>query len=218
MPPKDTKSVAALSNRSLVFEAFAENEKLTTPEVAQRVNEMAKARELLPLSERTVRRSIESLVELGSLKVHGRQNNAILYGKLSASFADEKERLVNFGGEFLSVEDFLKLVVAPDMHPLQKSPKLAVTSTEIEHQIRRRLAFVIWSAGNPGLNGQLQNVMRELHNALAEYRHAANLLQAFLDSPVWYEQYRDKIGMAMRKVQEKNPELFDLTDAYVKGG
>lgn len=218
MPPKDTKSVAALSNRSLVFEAFAENEKLTTPEVTQRVNEIAKKRDRLPLSERTVRRSIEALVELGSLKVHGRQNNAVLYGKLSASFADEKERLINLSGELLSVEDFLKLVVAPDAHPLQKNPKLAVTSQDIEHHIRRRLAFVIWSAGNPGLNSQLDVVMRELHNVLKEYQHAANLIQTFLNSPVWYEQYRDKIGTAMRKVQEKNPDLFDLTDAYVKGG
>lgn len=213
--PVTSPIVTGLANRSRVFEAFGEGEKLTINEVVERLNEEATPEN--KLSARTVRRSIENLVETGFLKLYGKQNNAMVYGKLSASFVDVDEKIIPFGGQLVSIEDFLKMVVDPDSSPLQKS-KVRVISNEVEHHIRRRLAFVIMSAGNPGMRDRLHKVQRELDNVLNELNYAAGILQGFINTPVWYEQYRDKIAPGLRKVQETDPDLFQLSAEYVKGG
>ena len=85
-----TPSQIALSNQSLTFEVFGDGEKLTIVEATERVNEKLKAKGSLILSEQTVRRAVKSLVQTGFIKEHGRQNNAILYGKLDASWTSSR--------------------------------------------------------------------------------------------------------------------------------
>lgn len=211
------KKKVKLSNQSLVFEIFGDDEKLTVVEISERVNEKLKTEDPNErLSASTIRRAIDSLVQSNFLRTYGRQNNATLYGKLSAAFSEPDQKLINFGGELLSVEDFLRLTSDPSAKPLQL--KFPVVSEQREHDIRRRLAFVIMSAGNLGYNDRLKHVEKELSNLQREFEYIANLLQGFLDGPVWYQQYRDRIGQSVRKVQEKDPDLFQLATEYMKGG
>lgn len=213
--PKQKPVTVALSNQSKVFEAFGENEKLTITEVVARLNENVKPHE--QLSDRTIRRSIEALVKSGFLKPYGKANNAMTYGKLSASFVDTNEKLINFNGELVSIEDFLRLMVDPDSKPLQRG-KNPILSDEVNHTIRRRLAGVVISAGNAGMHEYLQKVQRELFNVLADLNYTTGVLQAFMDSPVWYEQYRDKMAYGMRRVQENDADLIQLAYEYMNGG
>jgi DNA-binding Lrp family transcriptional regulator len=213
-PPKTPVQVG-LSNQSVVYEAFGENEKLTITELSDRLNENSTPE--TKVSDRTIRRSIDSLVKSGFLKPYGKQNNAMLYGKLSASFAETDEKLINFGGQLLTVEEFLREIVEPSNSPLQKT-KLQIVSKEMEHEIRRRLAWAIATAGEPGMQEPLKKVSNELHKIMGEVAFVHDLLQSFLDSPVWYEQYRDKIAYGLRRLQENDPDLYQLTAEYVRGG
>lgn len=197
----------ALSNQSLVYRAFGESEKLTIAEVEER----------LEMSDRTVRRAIKALVVSGHLKTYGMQNNARLYGRISAAYADSKDKLVNFGGELVSIEDFVKAMVSPEEKPLQKG-KTSFVSIEMEHHIRRRMAYVVITAGNAGLLEQLKKVNRELHGVLDNLKHIENILQNFMDSPIWFQQYRDELAFSLRRLQENEPDLFSLAQDYVKGG
>jgi hypothetical protein len=202
----------SLSNQSAVYEKFHDHEKLTITEVTERLNDNAEPSD--KLSDRTIRRAIEQLTKNGHLKTYGKRNNATLYGRLSASYTEPDQKLINFGGDLMTVGEFLHRIVDVGETPLQ-TKKYPVTSKRAEHDIRRRLAFVVWSAGNVGMNAQLQVIMKDLHTFLKEYEHVVNLLKNFLDSPLWYEQYRDKIGLAVREMQEKEPELFELTTQYI---
>lgn len=204
-----------LSNQSQVYEAFADNEKLTITEVFERLNQNLS--DATPkVSDRTIRRAIAALVKSGFLKPYGKQNNAMLYGKLSAAFTDADQKLINFGGELVSVEEFLREVVEPENNPLQKS-KADLLNDEIKHHIRRRLAFVVITAGNVGFQDELKKVSRDLHGILGELQFVTNLLQNFMDSPVWYEQYRDKVGYGVRAMQQSDPDLYQLAMEYVRG-
>jgi len=202
----------SLSNQSVVYEKFEDHEKLTITEITQRVNKDAGPSE--KLSDRTIRRAIDALAKNGHLKTYGKRHNAMLYGKISASYTEANQKLISFGGDLLSVGEFLHLIVDADEKPLQTN-KYTVTNRKAEHDIRRRLALVVFSAGNVGMNAQLQVTMRDLHHLLKEYEHVANLLKNFLDGPLWYEQYRDQIALALRQMQEEEPELYALTSQYI---
>lgn len=216
------KKRVKLSNQSLVFEVFTDEDKLTVVEITERVNEKLKQAnqhdddEFTRLSESTVRRALDNLVKTNFLRTYGRLNNAMLYGKISAAYADPEQKLITFAGELITVEDFLTRVISPEEKPLQL--KSSVLSRGREHDIRRRLAFVIMSAGELGLNERLAEVEVELKDIQAEFEYVANLLRTFLDSPVWYQQHRDRIGNNVREVQKKNPELLQLAFEYIKGG
>lgn len=215
-PPKlNTQSNTQISllNQSRIYEAFGENEKLTINEVVERVNENREPHEVL--SNRTIRRAIEGLVNNGFIKPFGKANKAITYGRIGATYATADDKLIKLGGELMSIEDFMRTIVEPTEKPLQKG-KMPVVSEEMEHQIRRRLAFVVLTAGNVGMSDQLQKVSRELHNVLSAVDFVQNILQSFLNSPVWYEQYRDQMAYGVRNLQEKDPDLYQLAYDYVR--
>lgn len=214
--PKLTISQIALRNRSLVLGVFGEGEKLTIREASERVNESLPRDERL--SGRTIRRCVDDLIKSAFLQQSGRENSAILYSRLSSIFTDSDEKLVNFGGNLVTVKSFIQAMVGEDEAPLQRSPERRVLSMDIEHQIRRRLAFVLLSAGEPGMNDQLEKTRRALYKFLDEIKFIAAILENFVDSPVWFEQYRDKIAAMMRELQKEDPELFQKTIEYVKGG
>lgn len=210
----------ALANQQIVYERFSETEKLTIPELTQRVWDYAKEQDNqnLKLSDRTIRRSLETLVENGFLKTFGKRQQAVLYGKVSSSFigSTDPQKMIPFSGELVTVEDFLHHVVEPDSDPL--SLKVPMLKSEIQNHIRRRLAFVVLSSGETGLNDEVAKTKKELETFTREIEFLYKLLTAFVNSPVWYTQYRDGIGYEMRKVQQKDPDLFQLTIDFVKGG
>src|SRR5947207_350882 len=117
-----TPAQTALSNQSLTFEVFDDGEKLTIAEVAERVNLKLKASNQTSLSDRTIRRAMQSLIRSGFIKEFGRQNNAMLYGKVSTSWADSSDdpnanKLIPLAGKLVSVTEFLELVADEQANP-----------------------------------------------------------------------------------------------------
>lgn len=203
-----------LANQSLVYEAFADNEKLTISELTWRINETRERHERI--SDQTIRRAIADLVRSGHIKPYGKQNNAQTYGRLSASIsADaEKEKVIPFGGDLVSIEDFVRLLCEPDSSPL--SLKVPLLGEEAQHSIRRTMVHVILTSGEVGTDDALKKSNRRLHNVIAELEYVLNTLQTFVNSPIWYPQYRERIAFALRRMQEKDAELFQLAEDYVR--
>jgi hypothetical protein len=207
------KEHVKLSNQSLTFEVFGDNEKLTVTEILERVNEKLKPKNER-IADSTLRRALEDLVDKGFLQTYGRQRNATLYGKQGATFDDGGQRLIPFAGELKSVEDFLRIVSDPNRKPLSKNADLL--AEKVQHTIRRKLASVVVSSMNPGYDESVKGLNRELHVVAESLRFTLNIIDSFLNSPVWYKQYRDQIAYAMRQLQEKDPELFQLVFDYIR--
>jgi DNA-binding Lrp family transcriptional regulator len=208
-----SKDHVKLSNQSLTLEAIAENEKLTISEITARVNEKLDGPN--KLSEQTVRRGVKALCESGLLKPFGRVNNAQTFGKLSAAMtADEGEKLIPFGGELITIADFIKLMADPEQKPF--TLKVPLLSDEIQLALRKMLVWTVLTSESPGYNEELKKQVRRLQNTIDGLEFAADALRGFVNSPVWYSQYRDRIGYAIRRLQEKDPELYQLAEDFVK--
>jgi hypothetical protein len=209
-----TPAQVSLSNQSSVFEAFGDDEKLTITEATNKVN----TKLTTPLSEQTVRRAIKALIQSGFLIEQGRRENAMLYGKLSASFARTKqgEGLVPLAGTLMPVEDFVKLMVIPGQKPLQLKKNILADPSQIA--IRKMLTFVILNGPEPGMEGAVKTVSGNLYELLAEVEHLRSIVKGFIDSPVWFSQYQDRIGYEIRKMQENDPGLYQLAQDFIRGG
>ena len=210
------KEQVKLSNQSLIYEVFGDNEKLLVAEVLDRANEKLK-QEVPPsrVSQNTVRRAIEALVEGGFLHPYGRIHNAMVYGKPGAGFNKPDANLIPYAGELKSVKDFIQVMTAADERPLTR--KSNIVGEKTQHAIRRQLVYAIMSASDPGYTTQLKKVNENLHGWVEDLRYLLVFLESFLNSPVWYEQYRDKIGYSIREMQKEDPELFKLAIEYIKG-
>lgn len=207
------KERVKLTNQSLVFEVFGDDEKLTIREIAYRVNEN------LPregkISEQTIRRAVTDLTNIGQLKAFGKVENAQTYGKLSASFTGKADdQLIPFGGNLISVEEFLKLLSDPELRPLKKQTNLLAEKSQ--HGIRRMMLFAILSAGEAGNDDALKKVNEQLHNAIGELQFALTAIEGFVNSAVWFPIYRDKIALAVREVVKNDPELYKLAMEYMR--
>lgn len=204
------KEHTKLSNQSIVFEVFGDNEKLMVTEIQERVNG-----KLAPdkLSGNTVRRAISELEDKGFIQSFGRHHNARLYGKPSAGIGDVKQTLIPYSGELKTVVEFVHLMTDPNSRPLTR--KTAVIGEKMQHRIRRQLLFAIITAGNPGYTSKLMDVNADLHLLADDLRFALSVIQNFLDSPVWYEHYRDQIAQGVQELQKSNPELFELAINYI---
>lgn len=207
-----SKERTKLSNQSLVFEAFGEAEKLTIAELTSRVNERLPSHE--KLSDQTIRRAVKDLTKSGHIKPYGRNNNAQTYGKLSAAMtADEGEKLIPFGGELVSVRDFVQMMADPEGQPFTlKAPLLDHAITVM---LRKVLLHTVMTSDSPGFDDELKAHQRRLQKAIDGLEFAADALRGFLQSPVWYPQYRDRIAYALRRLQQEEPELFQLTKDYL---
>lgn len=210
--PLKTKEHIKLTNQSLTFQVFGENEKLTISEITARVNERLEGH--AKLSDQTIRRAITSLSKSGLIKPFGKTNNAQTYGRLSAAMTvDEGERLIPFGGELLTVSDFVKLMADPEGEPF--TLKAPLISDENQTKLRKLMLYTIITSSSPGYGEELKKAAKQIHNVIAGLEFAADALRAFVDSPVWYEQYRDRIAYALRRLQEEDPKLFELAKDYL---
>lgn len=212
----EKKKVKA-SNQSLVYGVFGEDEKLTVREVAERVN--LGLRENGPherISEATVRRAVSDLEKLGSLKSYGRQNNAFLYGKPTAALFDSDRKLIPYAGELKDVEDFIRIITNPKERPFTRNT--AVMGEKMQHNVRRQLAYVVMSSIDAGFSQQVRDVNTTLHKLVEDLAYVHSVLEGFLNSPVWYPQYRDQMAVAVREMQKNDPELFQLALDYIKSG
>lgn len=213
------KEKIKLANQSTVFECFGDNEKLAVSEIVARVNANQvdeNGRAKLALGERTVRRALMDLEAKGFIRVYGRANNAVLYGKLSAAFADtdQNEKLIPYAGTLKSVGEYLELFADPEATPLVR--KVNLLSRKAEHDIRKRMTYAVLMAGEPGVADQISRTQGDLTLLLNEVEFLYKVLQGFVNSPIWFEQYRDRMAYAIRDMQKKNPELFKLAVDYIQ--
>lgn len=213
MSKLNPKEHTKLSNQSLVFESFGDDEKMTITQATERIN--TKVDFNARLSDRTIRRAILELVSKGFLREYGRSNNAMLYGKMSASLTEPNQPLIPNPAGMMTVEEFIRFMAATEMRPLRL--KQAMMGEKYQHVIRRRMVFAVMSAAQPGFENQLKEVNQTLNDAIAELEYALAQIKTFVDSPIWYSQYRERMGYEIRRMQEKDPELFQLAVDYVKG-
>lgn len=208
-----SKEHIKLTNQSLVFESLGDDEKLTIAEITERVN--SKLDGPNKLSDQTVRRAVKDLCVSGLFKPFGKINNAQTFGKLSAAMtASEKEKLIPFGGELIDVGDFIKLMADPEVKPL--TLKQALLSRNAQNALRKMMLWVVLTSSDAGFNEQLKSQAEILHEAIAGLEFAADALRGFVNSPVWYPQYRDRIAYALRRLQQEDPELYQLAEDFVK--
>jgi hypothetical protein len=211
------RSKIGLENQSFVFGLFEQGQKLTVRDVYELAREKKKQNDERPLNERTIRRAIESLEETGFLITVGRHGGAVLFAKQGTSaFDNPKNELIPLSGELVSVEKFLRTFADPSIDALKL--KLDTLSVESDRNIRQMLLFAVISAGEVGLDRRLKSAAKGLYAYLDEINHIQKTLQTFIESHVWYEQYRDRIAYEVRRVQEKDPELYQLTLDAIKGG
>jgi hypothetical protein len=207
-----------LENQSFVFGLFGDGQKLTVNDVYEMAREAKTKAGERPLNERTIRRALDGLQKAGFIITVGRQNNAILYGKQGTSAFEQAEgaELIPLAGELVSVEKFMRMFADPSLEPFKvKRDTLAV---DAEQHMRQMLLFAIISSGSVGLDDKLKQASKLLHSYLAEVEYIQKVLKTFIDSPVWYEQYRDRIAYEVRRVQEKDPALYQLAIDAIKGG
>jgi hypothetical protein len=216
-----TRDKVALSNQSFVYELFEEDSKLTIAQLHSLASEELKKKGQHPFNERTIRRCVEDLTRLGFLKTYGRSpTNAVLYGRTTIGLTAEKDddrTLINWAGELISVEDFVRRVSDPEINPFRLKLKANVISDEMTQALRQRLLYVILSAGSTGQDEQIKKALEGLHGVLDEVNYLQSVLTNFVNSPVWYAQYRDPIGFEVREMQRRDPELFKLAIDCMKG-
>lgn len=205
-----------VSNQGRVYAAFSDHEKLTIPEVAQRVNAVTDSK---PLSEQTVRRSIQSLIRIGSLEKYGTKENAVLYGK-AGMVSSNTDEIISLAGNLMTVESFLRVIVDEEGNPfpflVKVQPENYPISPDFQRKLRKRLASVILTAIDPGYNSSLSGPAGFLQKHIEELEHMIKVMRSFLDSPVWFPQYRDKIAGQLRQLQKDDIELFKLGVDYIK--
>lgn len=208
----------ALSNQSLVYDILKDGSKLTVTEVHLAVSVIQKAKGQHPMNERTIRRCLQTLTDEGHLKEFGRTpTNATLYGRVDVGI-EASHTLVNFGGNLVNVKTFAQLMTDPDGHPFTLNPKAQIISTEMEAKLRSILLYVAISAGSSGQEEKLKTTIDALGKLLNEAEHLVSVLKNFIDSPIWYEHYRDAIAVGVRDLQKEDPELFQLAIDVIKGG
>lgn len=211
-----TRENIALINRSNVFKAMqALRMQCTISEITTQVARM----EMPAMAERTVRRAIDALIKSGHVVEVSKRNGAATYILRDAvTTPDTNTKLVPIGTgsqDLLEVEDFIALMVNPERNPLRKATRNELITQEMSDAIRMRLAFVVLCSGEPGFNEAISRYRGGLILIQQELEHVLNILSGFINSPVWYDHYRDTMALRVREMQQSNPQLYKLAKDYV---
>lgn len=182
--------------------------KLSIPDATE-----AYASQFSRLAERTIRRAVISLYDKGFLIESGKFGKAMTYVARDISAASDDKPMLSFAGSLMDVETFVSLFVSENSEPFKRN--MNIMSQKHSHLLRRMVAFAVLSAGNSGAEEQLKNVNKTLRATLGELEHIKQIINGILDSPIWYEQYRDKIAYQLRRIEQKNPELIQLAQDFV---
>lgn len=176
------------------------------------------SRELPDIVEKTVRRAVDSLRRNGFIIEAGRDNNSKLYAIAGMMGSNAGDRLIPMGNDVITVADFVKLMAGMEQKPFATRLKTELLSDAFQQIMRQRMLFTIVSAGEAGYNSQLLTVQEALVKVVEEMERLTNMMRSFVNSSVWYEHYRDPIAQAMRDLQKKDPELWQLAWDFVKSG
>jgi hypothetical protein len=177
-------------------------------------------KELTDVTEKTIRRAIKSLSATGFVIEAGKRDGAFLYQASSSkpNWDDENGKRIPMGNSFVSVNDFIEAMVNPKVNPFSANLKQEVFTEGISQYLRTRMLLVVMTSGEAGFANQVEIVRNSLLKVQGEVERLLAILQKFTESAVWYEQYRDGIAYDIRRVQETNPELYELAWAFVKSG
>jgi hypothetical protein len=140
----------------------------------------------------------------------------VLYTVKSSVIVNPNSKLVPFNGAHMNVEDFLRLMVDPNVDPFKPRVKLDIWEADFIHWLRRRFMFPIMTAGDSGFDQQLHNTRESLIKIRAEAERFVATLDQFIESPVWYDHYRDSLALERRNVEKTNPELVKLVMDYMQ--
>lgn len=175
-------------------------------------------REMMDVSEKTVRRAVKSLMATGFVVEAGKRDGSFLYQASSSmpNWNDENSKRIPFNGAYISVNDFMEVMSNPEGNPFEANLKQELLTEGIVNYLRTRMLFVIMTAGEAGFNGQVEIARSGLAKVQSELERLTAIVANFNESAVWYEQYRDGIAYDIRRTQEKNPDLYELAWAFVK--
>jgi ribosomal protein L20A (L18A) len=208
-----TRKVLAQSNEQLVYKVLKEiGSKHTIPEIASQIPS---------ITERTVRRCVDDLVKQGYARKYGRRGNATLYGLADKSMYSEAEgfeeiEIIPFGGELLTVQAFLEMMVSLEENPFNDNPEINLLRSPVTNGIRRAMAGTILTTNSTGQEAYLQKAAGLLLSIEQELRYVLKLLDSFNASGVWFDQYRDRIAFQVRRAQQMNPDLIQLAIDFVR--
>lgn len=175
--------------------------------------------EIPQVVEKTIRRAVSTLVAKGFIAEAGRDNvGAKLYIPAGSATHNASERRIPLGGDLLKTKDFVNLMASMEADPFSSRLKLELLTDEARRFLRQRMLFVMISAGEAGLNNQLEKAQENMVKVLEEMERLTSMVRGFLNGAVWYEQYRDAIALDMRELQKENPGLYQLAMDYVKSG
>jgi hypothetical protein len=110
----------------------------------------------------------------------------------------------------------MEVMSNPDVNPFAANLKQELLAEGITNWLRTRMLLVVMTAGEAGFASQVEIVRSGMAKVQNELERLTSIVASFNDSAVWYAQYRDGIAYDIRRVQENNPDLFDISWAFVK--
>lgn len=182
---------------------------MTIAEISQQIPDVV---------EKTIRRAVKSLLSTSHIVEAGRDNNAKLYALVGNAGTGNDDKLIPLGNGMVTVEQFVRVMADPKGNPFGSRLKIDPLSEEFENILRTRMLYAIVTSGDPGYRNQLDKVQEMLLRAAGEMERLTGIVRNFANSPVWYDQYRDAIALAMRELEKTDPELCALTRDFVKSG
>lgn len=209
------KSQIALSNERHIYNILNDSgSKLPVTEIYTRLALAGNQ-----LSDKTIRRALTKLKEGAFVQEYGKQNGAVMYGvsDLPGEKFREDRATINFGGTLVPLEDFVRMLSSFENDPFKLDFKSTVLSETQSLALRRRMLAVVITAGVPGYNEKLHGLAESLIKLQGELEYITKVIKSFTDSPVWYEQYRDGLAYQLRRLQEKDPDLYKIALDLVKG-
>lgn len=167
--------------------------------------------------EKTIRRAITGLKQSGFVIEAGRHSGTYYYALADQQYeSDHNQGIVPVGKQLVTIKNFLKLFTSEVSSPLNSQLKAPVMTDEMARLIRRIMLSAILTSGDPGYTLAMEKQHERLMKIQSELERLLDIVRSFNDSPVWYDQYRDRMALALREVQKEDAELVQLAFDYMR--
>lgn len=205
-----------MSTDSIVFRILDE---LSHPMSIKEINAHPAAYDL---TEQTIRRSINRMMSQKIVQLAGNSGPTKLYARIGTDMRalnTSNPKVIPFAGTMVSVKEFLTLMTDQELDPFKSSLAKEVLDADMVAWIRKRFLFTVITAGDSGFDEQLQNTLANLTKVHQEMDRITSTIRAWIDSSIWYAQYRDLIAAQIREMMkegEESAELYKLAYAYIQ--
>lgn len=204
------RTTVKLMNESSVYNALRE--------LGQPATVATLSQSMPNITEKTVRRALKVLRTNGFVVESGKtENGSYLYQCSDAlpSWGEGNEKRIPLGGKFVSVKDFIEVMASTEINPFGANLKTELFTDAIAEWLRRRMLFVVMSSGEAGFDSHVGSVREQMLKVQGELERLTKVVTAFTASAVWYNQYRDGIAYDARRMQETEPDLFQLAWDFI---